>query len=86
MGTHYALLGELDQDLKNGIRIFRVGDPWTRGLTVEQAKNTGIETEIIYYDSIEQTDNHKVENTDANKDVKIRSFKITVKEGGELFR
>lgn len=30
---------------------------------------------------IEQTDNHKVENTDANKDVKIRSFKITVKEG-----
>lgn len=81
MGTHYALLGELDQDLKNGIRIFRVGDPWTRGLTVEQAKNTGIETEIIYYDSIEQTDNHKVENTDANKDVKIRSFKITVKEG-----
>ena len=67
--------------MKNGIRIFRVGDPWTRGLTVEQAKNTGIETEIIYYDSIEQTDNHKVENTDANKDVKIRSFKITVKEG-----
>lgn len=81
MGTHYALLGELDQDLKNGIRIFRVGDPWYRGLTVEQAKNTGIETEIIYYDSIEQTDDHKVENTDANKDVKIRSFKITVKEG-----
>ena len=81
MGTHYALLGELDQDLKNGIRIFRVGDPWYWGLTVEQAKNNGIETKIIYYDSIEQTDNHKVENTDANKDVKIRSFKITVKEG-----
>ena len=77
--THYALLGELDQDLKNGIRVFRVGDTWTQGLTVEQAKNNGIETEIIYYKSVDQTE--KVDNTTENKDVKIRSFKIIVKEG-----
>lgn len=77
--THYALLGELDRDLKNGIRVFRVGDTWTQGLTVEQAKNKGIETEIIYYKSVDQTE--KVDNTTENKDVKIRSFKIIVKEG-----
>ena len=77
--THYALLGELDQDLKNGIRVFRVGDTWTQGLTVEQAKSNGIETEIIYYKSVDQTE--KVDNTTENKDVKIRSFKIIVKEG-----
>ena len=79
--THYALLGELDQDLKKGIRIFRVGDTWTYGLTVEQAKNKGIETEIIYYNSVDQMGDNKVENTPENQNVKIRSFKIIVKEG-----
>ena len=77
--THYALLGELDRDLKNGIRVFRVGDTYTQGLTIDQAKNRGIETEIIYYKSVDQTE--KVDNTTENKDVKIRSFKIIVKEG-----
>ena len=77
--THYALLGELDQDLKKGIRVFRVGDTYTQGLTMDQAKNRGIETEIIYYKSVDQTE--KVDNTTENKDVKIRSFKIIVKEG-----
>lgn len=79
--THYALLGELDQDLKNGIRVFRVGDTYTQGLTMYQAQNRGIETEIIYYNSVDQTEDNKVDNTTENKDVKIRSFKITVKEG-----
>lgn len=79
--THYALLGELDQDLKNGIRVFRVGDTYTQGLTMYQAQNCGIETEIIYYSSVDQTEAYKVENTTENKNVKIRSFKITVKEG-----
>lgn len=77
--THYALLGELDQDLKNGIRVFRVGDTYTQGLTMYQAQNCGIETEIIYYKSVNQTE--KVDNTTENKNVKIRSFKIIVKEG-----
>lgn len=79
--THYALLGELDRDLKNGIRVFRVGDTYTQGLTMDQAKNRGIETEIIYYNSVDQTEDNKVDNTTENKDAKIRSFKITVKEG-----
>lgn len=79
--THYALLGELDQDLKNGIRVFRVGDTYTQGLTMYQAQNRGIETEIIYYNSVDQTEANEVDNTTENKDVKIRSFKITVKEG-----
>ena len=79
--THYALLGELDRDLKNGIRVFRVGDTYTQGLTMDQAKNRGIETEIIYYSSVDQTEANEVDNTTENKDAKIRSFKITVKEG-----
>lgn len=79
--THYALLGELDQDLKNGIRVFRVGDTYTQGLTMYQAQNCGIETEIIYYSSVDQTEANEVDNTTENKDAKIRSFKITVKEG-----
>lgn len=79
--THYALLGELDQDLKKGIRVFRVGDTYTQGLTMDQAQNRGIETEIIYYNSVDQTEANKVDNTTENKDVKIRSFKIIVKEG-----
>ena len=79
--THYALLGELDQDLKNGIRVFRVGDTYTQGLTMYQAQNCGIETEIIYYNSVDQTEANEVGNTTENKNVKIRSFKITVKEG-----
>lgn len=79
--THYALLGELDQDLKNGIRVFRVGDTYTQGLTMYQAQKCGIETEIIYYNSVDQTEDNKVDNTTENKDVKIRSFKIIVKEG-----
>lgn len=79
--THYALLGELDQDLKNGIRVFRVGDTYTQGLTMYQAQNCGIETEIIYYNSVDQTEANEVGNTTENKNVKIRSFKIIVKEG-----
>lgn len=79
--THYALLGELDRDLKNGIRVFRVGDTYTQGLTMDQAKNRGIETEIIYYNSVDQTEANEVGNTTENKNVKIRSFKIIVKEG-----
>lgn len=79
--THYALLGELDRDLKNGIRVFRVGDTYTQGLTMDQAQNRGIETEIIYYNSVDQTEANKVDNTTENKNVKIRSFKIIVKEG-----
>ena len=79
--THYALLAELDQDLKNGIRVFRVGDTYTQGLTMYQAQNCGIETEIIYYNSVDQTEANEVGNTTENKDVKIRSFKIIVKEG-----
>lgn len=79
--THYALLGELDQDLKKGIRVFRVGDTYTQGLTMDQAQNRGIETEIIYYNSVDQTEANRVDNTTENKDVKIRSFKIIVKEG-----
>lgn len=79
--THYALLGELDRDLKNGIRVFRVGDTYTQGLTMYQAQKCGIETEIIYYNSVDQTEDNKVDNTTENKDAKIRSFKITVKEG-----
>lgn len=79
--THYALLGELDRDLKNGIRVFRVGDTYTQGLTMDQAQNRGIETEIIYYSSVDQTEANEVDNTTENKDAKIRSFKITVKEG-----
>lgn len=81
MGTHYALLAELDQDLKNGIRVFRVGDTYTQGLTMYQAQNCGIETEIIYYNSVDQTEANEVGNTTENKNVKIRSFKIIVKEG-----
>ena len=79
--THYALLAELDQDLKNGIRVFRVGDTYTQGLTMYQAQNCGIETEIIYYNSVDQTEANEVGNTTENKNVKIRSFKIIVKEG-----
>lgn len=79
--THYALLAELDQDLKNGIRVFRVGDTYTQGLTMYQAQSCGIETEIIYYNSVDQTEANEVGNTTENKDVKIRSFKIIVKEG-----
>lgn len=79
--THYALLEELDQDLKNGIRVFRVGDTYTQGLTMYQAQNCGIETEIIYYNSVDQTEANEVGNTTENKNVKIRSFKIIVKEG-----
>lgn len=79
--THYALLGELDQDLKNGIRVFRVGDTYTQGLTMYQAQRCGIETEIIYYSSVDQTEANEVGNTAENENVKIRSFKITVKEG-----
>lgn len=79
--THYALLGELDQDLKKGICVFRVGDTYTQGLTMDQAQKRGIETEIIYYNSVDQTEANEVGNTTENKDAKIRSFKITVKEG-----
>ena len=79
--THYALLAELDQDLKNGIRVFRVGDTYTQGLTMYQAQNCVIETEIIYYNSVDQTEANEVGNTTENKNVKIRSFKIIVKEG-----
>ena len=67
--------------MKNGIRVFRVGDTYTQGLTMDQAKNRGIETEIIYYSSVDQTEANEVDNTTENKDAKIISFKITVKEG-----
>ena len=67
--------------MKNGIRVFRVGDTYTQGLTMYQAQNCGIETEIIYYNSVDQTEANEVGNTTENKNVKIRSFKIIVKEG-----